>query len=64
MTLIEIVGDKIFFTISNLHFFNQSRGVWVDFNVAFNLVLVPDIADVFPIGVVATQHGEELELDI
>ena len=40
----------------------------MDVNVAFNLVLVPDIANVFPIRVVATQHGEylakELELDI
>jgi hypothetical protein len=31
----------------NLYFFNQLRGMHVDFSVTFHSVLVPDFMDVF-----------------
>jgi hypothetical protein len=58
--LYEMFRDKIFFVMSNMYFFNQSREMHMDFNVAFHPVLVPSFADVFPIRVVATQYGEYL----
>jgi len=58
--LFEMVEDKIFLAMFNLYFFNQSRGVHVDFNATFHLVSMPDFADVFLVKVVATQHGEYL----
>jgi hypothetical protein len=45
--LSEMIMDKIFFLMFNLYFFNQSRGMQVDFNFAFHLVLKPDFAYVF-----------------
>lgn len=44
-----MMGDKIFLAMSNLHFFNLSRGIHVDFIAAFHLVPFPNFKDVFPI---------------
>lgn len=57
-TLTEMVGDKIFLFMSNLYFFNLSRGIQKDFSVVFHLVPMPDFIDVFPIKVVVAQHRE------
>jgi len=46
--------------MSNLYFFNQSRGVHVDFNSDIHPVLMPDFADVFFTKVATAQHGEYL----
>jgi hypothetical protein len=53
-----MVGDKIFLAMSNLYFFNQSRGIHVDFNVAFHLVSVLDFTNMFLVRVVVAQHEE------
>lgn len=45
--LTEKARDKIFLIIFNLYFFNQSRGIQVDFSATFHLVIVPDFAGVF-----------------
>jgi hypothetical protein len=58
--LYEMVRDKIFFVMSNMYFFNQSRGMHMDFSVAFHPVQVPSFAYLFPIKVVAIQYGEYL----
>jgi hypothetical protein len=34
-SLTETVGDKVFLVMSNLYFFNLSRGMQVDFNKSF-----------------------------
>jgi hypothetical protein len=49
-----MIMDNIFFLIFNLYFFNQSRGMQVDFNFAFHLVSKPDFAYVFSSRAVAT----------
>lgn len=51
-----MVGGKIFLAMSNLYFFNQSRGIHMDFNVAFHLVLVPNFTTIFLVKVVTAQH--------
>jgi hypothetical protein len=43
-----MVKEKIFIVISNMYFFNQSRGMKVDFNVIFHPVPMLDFAYVFP----------------
>lgn len=49
-------------------FFNQSRGMQMDFSVTFHPIMLPDFADVFLVRVVLAQHEEYLakepELDI
>jgi hypothetical protein len=34
-SLTETIGDKVFLVMSNLYFFNLSRGMQVDFNKSF-----------------------------
>ena len=34
-SLTETIGDKVFLIMSNLYFFNLSRGMQVDFNKSF-----------------------------
>jgi hypothetical protein len=34
-SLTETIGDKVFLIMSNLYFFNLSRGIQVDFNKSF-----------------------------
>jgi len=34
-SLTETIGDKVFLVMSNLYFFNLSRGIQVDFNKSF-----------------------------
>jgi hypothetical protein len=47
--LIETIGDRLFMSISNLYFFNFSRGKQVDFGESFPNGQVPDFEYVFPI---------------
>lgn len=52
--LIETIGDRLFMSISNLYFFNFSRGKQVDFSESFPNGHVPDFEDVFPIRIAST----------
>jgi hypothetical protein len=52
--LTKTIGDKILIVMSNLYFFNWSRGMLVDFSATFDLVLVLDFEDVFSIRATAT----------
>jgi hypothetical protein len=51
-----------------MYFFNQSRGMQVDFSIAFHLVPMPDFTNVFFVMTVVSQHEKYLvkepELDI
>jgi hypothetical protein len=49
-----MVGDKIFLVMSNMYFFNFSKGMQIDFNATFHLVSVPDFTDVFLVRVNVT----------
>nr|TKR91995.1 hypothetical protein D5086_0000217390 [Populus alba] len=59
------IRDKIFQVMSNLHFYHLSRGIMVDFLMAFDLILVPDFVDIYPTWVVVVTRDECLakELD-
>jgi len=59
----EVVGDKIFLAMSNLYFFNRSRGMQVDFSAAFHPFTVPDFDDVFPARASAANRGEYLDAE-
>ena len=59
--LIETTGDMIFIAMSNLYFFNLSKGKQVDFSAAFHPVPVPDFTDVFPGRASAAKRGEYLD---
>jgi len=59
-TLTEIVRDKIFIAMSNMYFFNQSKGMQVDFSVVLHHVRMLDFTDVFPAMAVIAQHEEYL----
>ncbi|KAL9372943.1 hypothetical protein Peur_035187 [Populus x canadensis] len=56
----EVVGDEIFLAMSNLYFFNRSRGIQVDFSAAFHPFTVPDFDNVFPARASAANRGEYL----
>jgi hypothetical protein len=56
--LTETVRDKIFLVVSNLYFSNLSKGMQVDFSVAFHLVLVLDFSNVFPVRATSAQQRE------
>lgn len=43
----EVIKDRLFLSISNLYFFNLSRGIQVDFSESFPNGQVPDFDDVF-----------------
>jgi len=53
VSLIEIIRDKIFLSMSNLYFFNLSREMQVDFNESFSIGQILNFKDVFPARVVA-----------
>jgi hypothetical protein len=53
--LIETIGDRLFMSISNLYFFNFSRGKQVDFSESPN-GQVPDFEDVFPIRIASAKE--------
>lgn len=57
--LIKMLGDKIFLAISNLYFFNISKGIRVDFSAVFHPILVPD-SKMYSIKAAAAQQGEYL----
>ncbi|KAG6760720.1 hypothetical protein POTOM_033900 [Populus tomentosa] len=59
------IRDKIFQVMSNLHFYHLSRGIIMDFLMAFNLKIVPDFDDIYPTWVVIATRDEYLakELD-
>jgi hypothetical protein len=52
MSLTKTIGDKLFLTMSNLYFFNLSRGIQVDFSESFLDGQVLYFIDVFLIRVV------------
>ena len=51
-----MVRDKIFLTMSNMYFFNQSSGIQVNFSDAFYLILVSDFIDMFFTRAATTPH--------
>lgn len=55
-----MVGDKIFLAKSNLYFFNQSRGMLMDFSATFHRVSAPNFIDVFLTRVVVAYRKEYL----
>ena len=57
MSLIKIIGDKLFLAMSNFYFFNLSRGIQADFNESFPDGQVLDFADVFPVRPTSTRSG-------
>jgi hypothetical protein len=42
------LGIKSSLPSPNLYFFNQSRGILMDFSATFHIVLMPNFIDVFP----------------
>jgi hypothetical protein len=46
--------------MSNMYFLNQSRGMHIDFSVAFHLVPMLDFLDVFLVRVAAAHREEYL----
>jgi hypothetical protein len=57
--LIEIVGDNIFLSISNIYFFNQSiKRNACGLQYRLSSILVLDFEDVFPVMAIAGKCGE------
>ena len=57
MSLTKTIKDKLFLAISNLYFFNLSRGIQVDFNEIFLNGQVLDFVDVFLVRVASVKSG-------
>jgi hypothetical protein len=57
MSLTKTIGGKLFLAMSNLYFFNLSRGIQVDFNESFPDDQVLDFADVFLVIFASAKSG-------
>lgn len=57
MSLTKTIGGKLFLAMSNLYFFNLSRGIQVDFNESFPDDQVSDFANVFLVIFASAKSG-------
>jgi hypothetical protein len=64
VSLSKTVGDKIFLAMSNLYFFNCSKGMQMDFSAAFHPILVHDFEDMFVVRVVIAHWIEFLAEEV
>lgn len=55
------IADKVFTTMSNLHFYHLAMGFVFDFSVAFDPLPVPNFAEIHPVRAAAAARGKYLK---